>query len=64
MPASERSVGPSDVQGLLVWTKSKSVHLYNEHLRNGYKWTGVKMLKLERVGGWAGANALNSCVGQ
>ena len=53
-------------QGILVWTKPGSVHLWNgddDDDDKKYPWTGVQIIVLERVGNWAGCNALGACVG-
>ncbi|ORY34017.1 transcription factor IIIC subunit delta N-term-domain-containing protein [Naematelia encephala] len=48
--------------GMLVWTKSGSVHLWADRLTKA-KWNGVKTIRLQRVGNWASANALLPCIG-
>jgi hypothetical protein len=43
---------------LLVWAKSGSVHFKHP------SWPSPKMVRLRRVGNWAGCNALGTCVGE
>lgn len=52
-----------DAQGVLVWTKPGSVHLWNERQArvNG---SGVSTIRLDKVGNWAGCNGLGPCVGE
>nr|WVH01928.1 general transcription factor 3C polypeptide 4 [Naematelia aurantialba] len=49
-------------EGIFVWTKPGSVHLWADHTSNT-RWNGVKSIRLRRIGNWAGANAILPCIG-
>nr|XP_018263108.1 uncharacterized protein I303_04599 [Kwoniella dejecticola CBS 10117]OBR85266.1 hypothetical protein I303_04599 [Kwoniella dejecticola CBS 10117] len=51
------------IEDVLIWTKSGTVHLYAPEENGTVQWNGIVNLRLERVGNWAGANALGPCVG-
>jgi hypothetical protein len=51
-------------QGMLVWTKPGSVHLWSDKRSEKVQWEGVRALRLERVGNWAGANGIGPAVGE
>ncbi|KIR25385.1 general transcription factor 3C polypeptide 4 [Cryptococcus deuterogattii LA55] len=51
------------VKDVLVWTKAGSVHMFAGDESQSVFWKGMRNLKLERVGDWANANGLSSCVG-
>ncbi|KAK4686225.1 general transcription factor 3C polypeptide 4, partial [Tremellales sp. Uapishka_1] len=58
------SIDPGDKRAVtaMKWVGSGSVHLWSAG-GSGVRWQGAKSLTLERVGDWAGCNALNPCVG-
>lgn len=47
---------PSPQEDMLVWTKPGTVHLASKQ--------GVQNVRLQRVGNWAGCNALDPCIGK
>jgi hypothetical protein len=51
-------------KGILVWTKPGSVHLWSDKRDDKVHWEGVRVLRLERVGNWAGANGIGPAVGE
>ncbi|WVR07016.1 hypothetical protein IAU60_004055 [Kwoniella sp. DSM 27419] len=51
------------VGDVLVWTKAGSVHLFATQGSSSVSWSGVRDVKLERVGNWASANALGVSAG-
>ncbi|RSH87360.1 hypothetical protein EHS25_003269 [Saitozyma podzolica] len=51
------------IKGILVWTKPGSVHLWSDKRDDKVHWEGVRVLRLERVGNWAGANGIGPAVG-
>ena len=61
---SSETVILADSQSLLVWTKAATVHLWRLAEADGYRWSGVRTVRLERVGGWASANALGAAVSE
>ncbi|ORX36679.1 transcription factor IIIC subunit delta N-term-domain-containing protein [Kockovaella imperatae] len=50
------------IESVLVWTKSSSVHLWSSR-EESVGWKGTKIIRLDRVGNWAGANPLGACIG-
>lgn len=54
----------TDPQNLLVWSKAATIHMSIAENKDGYRWSGVRTVRLERVGGWASANALGATVGE
>lgn len=47
---------PAPQEDMLVWAKPGTVHLATKQ--------GVQNIRLQRVGNWAGCNALDPCIGE
>ncbi|WVN88258.1 uncharacterized protein L203_103459 [Cryptococcus depauperatus CBS 7841] len=51
------------IKDVLVWTKTASVHMFASEKSQGVAWKGKRMVRLNRIGNWPSANAMDNCIG-